>query len=101
MGSEEAQVARLDAAELVVVDLDPSEATRLREHARLWAHNLRDEHPSHRAKQRVEVEPLDIARELLDSVDLTAPLDFDRNRGTVTIAAEQVDRSDVGQMFAT
>ena len=62
--------------------------------------DLRDEDAAHRTQHRVEVHPLDVARELLDAVDLAAALHFDRDRDTVAVAAQQVDGADVGRMLA-
>ena len=51
-------------------------------------------------EQRVAVEELEVAGELLDAVDLAAPLDLDRDRPAVGVAAHQVDRADRGRELA-
>ena len=37
---------------------------------------------------------------MLDAVDLAAPFDLDRDRAAVDIATQQVDRTDIGRIFA-
>ena len=53
------------------------------------------------AQQRVAVEALEVARELLHPVDLAPPLDLDRDVAAVGVAAQQVDRADVGGVLAS
>ena len=62
--------------------------------------DLGDEHAAHRAQQRVEVEAVEVAGQLLDAVDLAAALDLDGHRLAVGVAAQQVDRADVGRVLA-
>ena len=47
-------------------------------------------------QQWVAVEQLEVAGQLLDAVDLAAPLDLDGNGPPVAVAAHQVDRADGG-----
>src|SRR6266487_3688339 len=51
------------------------------------------------ATQRVVVE-LHAAGELLDPIDLAAPLDLHRDVGATLVPAQQVDRADVGAVLA-
>ena len=85
--SEEGEVGLAGAAEDVVVDLDPGDATRLGEHLGLRFHDLGDEHTPHAAQQRVALDALEVAGELLDAVDLAAALYLDRYRVSVRVAA--------------
>ena len=41
-----------------------------------------------------------VARELLDPIDLAAPLDLDSDGLAVGVSTEQVDGADVGRMLA-
>src|SRR5215212_6215388 len=49
-----------------------------------------------RAQQRVTVEQVEVAGQLLDAVDLAATLDLDRHAAPRGVAAHQVDRPDGG-----
>ena len=89
----------LDAAELVVVDLDPLDAAVGGEDPGLGLDLLGDEHAADRAQHRVPVEELEVAGELLDAVDLAAALDLDGDGDAVAVPAEQVDRADVGRVL--
>ena len=51
-------------------------------------------------EQRVAVEQLEVAGQLLDPVDLAASLDLDGDRRAVGVAAHQVDRADRGRELA-
>ena len=51
-------------------------------------------------ERAVEVEPLLVADQLLDPRDLADPLDLDHDGPARTVAAEQVDRADVGRVLA-
>ena len=64
-------------------------------------HDLGDEHAAHGAERRVEVQPFDVATELLDTVDIAAALHLDRDDLSVRIPAHQVDRADCGRILAT
>ncbi len=90
----------MEAAELVVVDLDPAEPARLGEHPRLRLDRLGDEHPAHLAERGVELQAFDVAGELLDPVDLAAPLDLDRDDLADRVAADEVDRTDRRRVLA-
>jgi hypothetical protein len=54
----------------------------------------------HGREQRVPVEQLEIAGELLHSVDLAAALDLDGDVGAVSVTAHDVDRPDRGRVLA-
>ena len=58
------------------------------------------EHALHRRQVRVAVEQFQIAGELLDAVDLAAPLDLDRDRRAVGVPAQDVHRADGRQVLA-
>src|SRR5437868_4504648 len=96
---EQSRGRGLDAAELVVVENDAADATVLGEHACLWCDLLRREHAPNRPQQRVALQPFDVARELFDPVDLTPPLDLHGHGLAVGVAAQQVDRADVGRVL--
>ena len=51
-------------------------------------------------EQRVAVEQLEVAGQLLDAVDLAAPLDLHGDGRAVGVAAHQVDRADRGRVLA-
>ncbi len=57
--------------------------------------------PADRLEQRVTVEQLEIAGELLHPVDVAAALDLDGDRLAVRVATHQVDRADGGRVLAT
>ena len=61
-----------------------------------WAAKM----PRTGAQQRVAVEQLEVAGELLDAVDLAAALDLDRDGCAVGVAAHEVDRADRGGVLA-
>ena len=56
--------------------------------------------PTVGAKLRVAVEPLLVAQQLVDARDLADALHLDDDRAAVAVAAQQVDRSDVGRVLA-
>ena len=56
--------------------------------------------PRQDVERRVEPDPLEVARELLDRLDPGDPLDLDRHPLVVGVAAHQVDRADVGRPLA-
>src|SRR5690606_8915911 len=76
---EEPRATRVDAAHLVVVEHDAADAAVLGERARLRLDLLRGEHARDGRDARVAVEQLEVARQLLDAVDLAAALDLDRD----------------------
>ena len=79
-GSEQPQRAVVGAAHGLVVEDEAADAPVLGQHPGLRLDLLRGEHALHRGEQRVPVEQVEIAGELLDAVDLAAPLDLDRPR---------------------
>src|SRR6266540_7237838 len=95
--SEQPQHVRLDAPERVVVDLHAVDAPLAGEHPRLRLELQRHQHPPHLLQPRPH--PHQVARELLDAVDLAAALDLDRHVATLRVAAQQVDRADVGRVL--
>ena len=100
IGSEEAEVVGLHAAQGVVVDLDPAEPAGLGEHLRLGLDHLGDEHATDLAERRVELQPFDVAGELLDAVDLAASLHLDGHHGVRLVAAHEIDRPDRRRVLA-
>src|SRR3954447_5088184 len=88
------------AAQHGEVDLDPADPARVGQHARLRLDHLRRQHPAAAAEGRVEPDPLQVARELLDRVDRPDPLDLDRNPAVAVVAAHQVDGPDVRRPLA-
>ena len=56
--------------------------------------------PIGRGQARVEVEALLVAEQLLDARDLAHPLHLDHDGAVVAVAAQQVDRPDVGGVLA-
>src|SRR3954470_9101224 len=83
------------AAQHGEVDLDPADRARLRQDARLRLDDLGGEDAAALAERRVEPDPLEVARELLDRVDRADALDLHRDPAVVVVAAHQVDRADV------
>ncbi len=88
------------ATEQVVVDDGAGDAAVDGEHAGLRPDLLGGEDATHGAQQRVAVEQLEVAGELLDAVDVATPLDLDGDRGAGGVAAHQVDRADGGGVLA-
>ena len=56
--------------------------------------------PVHRGQVGVAVHQLEVAGQLLDTVDVAAPLDLDGDRAAPTVLAEDVDRPDGGHVLA-
>src|SRR3954451_10027441 len=83
-----------------VVDGDAVDPPVLRQHPGLRLDLLRGEHALDRRQERIAVEQLQVAGELLDAVDLAAPLDLHGHRGAPGVPAEQVDRADRGRVLA-
>ena len=52
------------------------------------------------AAATVELDPLQVTRELFDRVDRADALDLDRNPVAAFVAAHEVDGADVGRPFA-
>jgi hypothetical protein len=61
---------------------------------------LRDEHPDGRCEPRVAVEPFLVAQQLFDARDLADALDLHHDGAAVGVATQEVDRPDVGRVFA-
>src|SRR5690348_13404768 len=97
--SEQPERAVAGAAHRVVVQRDATDTTVLGEHAGLRPDLLGGEYATDRSEQRVAVEQLKVAGELLDSVDFGTPLHLDRHAGPRGISAHQVDRADRGRVL--
>src|ERR1700712_886751 len=78
-GLEEAVSAVVEAAHRVVVEEQAADAAILGKSARLWLDFLRGEHALHGLQQRIAVHQLEVTSQLLDPVDVPAPLDLDRD----------------------
>src|SRR5690606_19394556 len=85
-GLEEARGGVVEPAHRVVVEHEALDATVVGEHARLRLDLLRGEDAPYGSEERVATEQLEVARELLDPVDVAAPLDLDRDRRTLGVA---------------
>src|SRR6266516_163709 len=96
--SEEARRARFDATQRVVVELHAADATRAGQDPRLGRERQRREHAPDALQS--DPQPLQVAGELLDPIDLAAPLDLHRDVGATLVPAQQVDRADVGAVLA-
>src|SRR4051794_3489848 len=99
-GSEEALRGVVGALEDGVVDGHAVDPPVLRQDPCLRLDLLRGEHALDGGEQRVTVEQLQVAGQLLDAVDLAAPLDLDGDRRPGGVAAQQVDRPDRGRVLA-
>src|SRR4051812_39871512 len=88
------------AAQHREVDLDPADPARLGQHARLGLDDLRGEHAAARGHRGVAADALEVARELLDGVDVADPLDLDGDPLVLVVAAHEVHRADVGRPLA-
>src|SRR5439155_1844314 len=71
-----------------------------RERQRLRLEALSGQHAAAGRAHRIEPDPLEVARELLDGVDRRDPLDLHGHPLAVRIAAHEVDRPDVGRPLA-
>src|SRR6185436_6167678 len=100
VGLKEGHVVADDAAQDVVIDHHAPDAAVLRQRAGLRLDLLRGEDAGDRGEQRVPAEQLEVAGELLHSVDLATSLHLDRHRRAEPVAAEQVDRTDRGRVLA-
>ena len=87
-------------AHLVVIQCHTTYSAIDGQRARLRLDLLGGEHPATGASSAVAVEQIEVAGELLDAVDLAAPLDLDGHRAAQLVAAHQVDRSDRGHVLA-
>jgi hypothetical protein len=72
------------------------DASRLRERARLGLDQLRGEHSA----ATLELDPLQVARELLNRVDRPDALDLDGDPVTGIVASHEVDGPDIGRQPA-
>src|SRR5439155_1225322 len=86
--AEERQIGLARPAENLEVDLDEPDLARLRERDGLRPEPLRGEHAAALRLRRVEPDPLEIARELLDRVDRSEPLDLDRDPAAGVVVNE-------------
>src|SRR3954451_5789790 len=98
--SEQLELRVVVGAELVEVDLDALDVAALGVDAGLRLDARRDEHAACRRETSVAVEPLLIAEELVDAGDLADALHLDGHGPSVAVAAEEVDRADVGGVLA-
>src|SRR5262245_51235256 len=98
--SEQLETGGVVLAEVVERDLHAVDAAARGEHLGLRLDAGRDEHAARRREPGVEVEALLVADELLDPGDLADALDLDRDRAALTVAAEEVDGTDVGRVLA-
>src|SRR5258706_3022823 len=100
LGREERQLRLALAAQQREVDLDEADPARLRKRVRLRLALLGREDAAAALFRRIEPDALEIAAELLDSVDRDGPLDFDRHPAALGVAAHQVDGAEVGRPLA-
>ena len=84
---EERELRLALAAQHREIDLDAVDASCLRERARLGLDQLRGEH----ASTTLELDPLEVTRELLDGVDRPDAFDLYRDPVAGFVAAHEVD----------
>src|ERR1700689_1626091 len=92
--SEKAQRTVAGPAHAVVVEQEAADAAVPGQNAGLRLDLLRSEHAPGRGEQGIPVEQLQVAGQLLPSVDLAAALHLDRDADAVRVTAHQVDRPD-------
>src|SRR3954451_15304410 len=97
--SEQPLLGGVEPTESVVVDDRAGDAAVGGEDSCLRLDLLGREDPADRSEQRVAVEQVQVAGELLDGVDLAPPLDLDRNGRPGGVAAHQVHRTDRGRIL--
>ena len=85
---------RSPPAQRVVVHRHAGDAPVQGQHPGLGLDQLGGEHAVYGAEQRIPPQQLEIAGQLLDPVDLTAPLHLHRHVSAGGIATQQVDRPD-------
>ena len=90
----------VDPAHRVVVQDEAADPPIRGEEAGLGFYLLGGEHPGDRRERRVASEQLEVAAELLDAVDLPAPLHLDGQGRALRVAGEQVDGADGGRILA-
>src|SRR3546814_11770694 len=61
---------------------------------------FRSEHAAHGPQARVALEELEVPSQLLHAVDATLPLDLHGHGSAFAVAAQQVDRADLGAVLA-
>ena len=93
-GAEQARGAGLDTLHALIVQRHAADAAVGGEHFRLRLDLLGGEHPGHRREVRIAPQQLEIAGQLLDTVDVAAALDLDGDRAAGGIAQQQVDGTD-------
>ena len=83
------------------IDLDAVEASCLCEHTGLRLELLRGEQPAAIRELWIEPQALDVARQLLDSLDRPGDaLHLDRHPAPIRVAADEIDGPDVGRPLA-
>src|SRR5699024_7753267 len=91
----------LDTAQFFVVEYDTANTTILGQHSGLRLDLLRSEHPCDRGQGGVTVEQLQVAGQLLDPVDVAAPLELHGDSGVVVVTAQDVHGTDRRGVLAT
>jgi hypothetical protein len=99
-GLKQAERVVLGAAHPVVIQRDTADATVLGQRAGLQLDLLGREDALHRGQQRIPVQQLQVPGQLLNTVDLTAPLDLHGDALARLVAAHQVDRADRSGVLA-
>ena len=97
---KQAERVVLGTAHPVVIQRDTADATVLGQRAGLQLDLLGREDALHRGQQRIPVQQLQVPGQLLNTVDLTAPLDLHGDALARLVAAHQVDRADRGRVLA-
>src|SRR3954469_12260246 len=97
--SEETRGRVVGALEDGVVDRQAVDPAVTGQHPGLGLDLLGGEDALDRGEQRVAVEQLEVPGQLLDTVDLPAPLDLHRHGDPIGVPAQQVDRADRGRVL--
>src|SRR5690349_13954109 len=100
LSSEQLELGVVVGAELVEVDLDALDAAALGVDPRLGLDARGHEHAAGRREASVPVEALLVPDELVDARDLADALHLDGHRAALVVAAQEVDRPDVGRVLA-
>jgi hypothetical protein len=90
----------VEAAHLVVVEKQTTDAAVSREGARLWLDLLRREHSGDGGEQRIAVHELEVARQLFDAVNVAAPLDLNGDGCPARVTRQNVDGPDRRHVLA-
>src|SRR5205823_4732606 len=98
--SEQREIGVDVAAQPRQVDLHARDTLALRVHPGLGLDVLRDEHAGGRRELRVAVEAFLVPQQLVDARDLGDALHLHHDRAALTVAAQQVDGTDVGWVLA-